>query len=152
MSYSRWTTSTWYTFWSAAGPNMNFKWPTKELKDAQVFEICDFRPYSITYGELKEKGGLAILKEVEEHYSKSSPAVILKGFNDDGEAIYEDTMTEPKNPTKAQLSELGYYFQQFIEDVDQHFEIGNFLFHEWYCPIRNKISWKFRDFIRSLKD
>jgi hypothetical protein len=152
MAYSRWGSSIWYTYWAASSLDSTFKWPTKELKNAQVFHICDYPSYSITYGELKEKGGLAILKDVVEFYSKSHPVKLFKDFDSNGEVIYEDTMTEPKNITKSDLSELSYYFQQFIEDIDQHFELGTFLMHEWYYPIRNKISWKIKSFIRSLRN
>ena len=151
MSYSRWSTSTWYTFWTAMSPKTIYKWPTKELKNKQTFEICDYPPYHITYGELKEKGAIKVLKEVEEYYSKSYPTKLFIDFDADGNAIYEDTTTVPKNPTKHDLSELAYYLQQFIEDVDDHFKLGNFLLYEWYYPIRNNIILKIKSFFRSLR-
>ena len=40
MSYSRWSTSVWYTFW-AVTTGLKYKWPTNELKRSQIFEICD---------------------------------------------------------------------------------------------------------------
>lgn len=46
MSYSRWSNSTWYTFWCAP-LNKN-----KLIKDLQIFEVCSVM--SFTYKELKE--------------------------------------------------------------------------------------------------
>jgi hypothetical protein len=65
MSYSRWSNSVWYTFWTAyPGTKTEFKLPTKKLKDSQMFEICDFPSYYVTYGYIKKKGLDQILKYI----------------------------------------------------------------------------------------
>jgi hypothetical protein len=43
MSYSRWSTSTWYTFWHACSGH---------VKDEQYFEIC--AEHTFTYRQLKD--------------------------------------------------------------------------------------------------
>jgi len=124
MSYSRWSYSTWYTFWASLGEGCEFKFPTKKLKHKQTFEICDFPSYYITYGELMENGLLETLDDVKRVYTHG-------GVN-------------AKNPTEDELDELGVYLLEFVKDVDEHFEWGNFFRYEWYYPLRNKIlnwSW-----------
>ena len=69
MSYSRWGTSVWYTFW-AATIDLSYKWPTNELKRSQVFEICDMPSFRLTYGELQDKGMYSVLEEIKVFYNK----------------------------------------------------------------------------------
>ena len=122
MSYSRWSTSRWYTFWSAMGAaQTEYKWPTQKLKDGQVFEICDMPSYYITYGELKRRSRSAILHEIEQSFENDS-----------------------RRPTWDELVELQEYFTRFIKDVDDHFRFWTFMKYEWYYPFRNKIYWKIR--------
>jgi hypothetical protein len=114
MSYSRWITSIWYTYWSASSEETKYKLPTKKLKYNQVFDICDFPSYSITYGDLMTKDLNTILKEVKEYYID-------------------------KNPTEDELYELSEYLMRFVDDVNDHFKWHNFFRYEWYYPIRNKL-------------
>jgi len=73
MSYSRWSYSTWYTFWSSLEEETvcEFKFPTKKLKYVQTFEICDFPSYYITYGELMENGLFKTLDDVKKYYHQN---------------------------------------------------------------------------------
>jgi hypothetical protein len=73
MSYSRWITSIWYTYWSASSEETTYKLPTKKLKYNQAFTICDFPSYDITYGELMTKDINTILQEVKEVYKDKNP-------------------------------------------------------------------------------
>ena len=126
MSYSRWSHSTWYTFWSGAGESTDYKLPTKSLKDAQVFEICDFPSYYITYGELMNDGLYTILERVQAYYRQSH-------------SRFTDHIPYIKSPTKEEMDELGSYLLEFVKDVDDHFKWYNFFRYEWYYPVRNKI-------------
>ena len=146
MSYSRWSNSRWYTFWSAMGAaQTTYKWPTQELKDSQVFEICDMPSYYITYGELKRRSRSAVLHEIEEHfatnfevpdydYDEESGKLESKGIK-----VFEGT-----RPTWDELNELQLYFTRFIKDVDDHFKFWTFIKYEWYFPFRNKFIFKYR--------
>jgi hypothetical protein len=128
MSYSRWSYSTWYTFWSSLEEETvcEFKFPTKKLKYVQTFEICDFPSYYITYGELMENGLFKTLDDVKKYYHQNHSK-----FTDHPYV---------KNPTEDELAELGTYLLRFIEDVDEHFKWGNFFRYEWYYPLRNKMA------------
>jgi hypothetical protein len=121
MAYSRWNKySVWYTFWSSScSKEIDFRLPTKKLKYAQCFEICDYEPHYISYGELKEKGLKNIIKEVQEIYKE-------------------------RNYEFSEYTNLRWYLIQFMSDVDEHFEWKNFFLYEWYYPVRNKIIWKLR--------
>jgi len=122
MAYSRWSKdSIWYCFWSAVGPDNEFKLPTKKLKDGQVFEICDDPSMYITYGELK-KDFKGRVKEIEKFY----------------------TNNYPKKPTFQQMGEMRKYLLEFIWDIDDHFKWNKFFLYEWYYPVRKKIIWKWR--------
>jgi len=123
MAYSRWSNSYWYTFWSGNSAKTKFKWPTKKLKRKQIFEICDMRPFFISYGDLEDEGMGKIINKVKKVFKK----------------------THPNNPpTEEQLRELMSYINEWREDVDRHFKFSTFMLFEWYYPIRNKIKrlWK----------
>ena len=124
MAYSRWGNSYWYTFWSSlSGTETQFKWPTKQLKRKQVFEICDMKPFFISYGDLEDDGLGKIINRVKKFYKR----------------------TRPNNkPTEEQLRELMDYIEEWRKDVDRHFKFSTFMLYEWYYPIRNKIKrlWK----------
>lgn len=137
MAYSRFSTSIWYTFWFAQ--EMEFQWPTKKLKNSQVFEICDFPSYHITYGELKSKDWRTIIKEIKRFYKRPHPGKLL-GADGKGKLVYNPTTYSPKNPTAQELNELIEYFKAFIKDVDDHFKFWTFIRFEWYYPIINKIK------------
>jgi hypothetical protein len=137
MAYSRFSNSTWYTFWFAS--EMEFKLPTKKLKNQQVFEICDCPSYYVTYEELKTKDWRTIIKEIKRYYKRPHQGQIFVDFDIDGEAVYKPHTYLAKNPTAQELNELVEYFKAFVEDVDDHFKFWNFIKYEWYYPIRNKV-------------
>lgn len=113
MAYSRWGKSIWYTYW-AVGDSIQ--------KQDQCFEICDFPSYRISYGELKEKGIKEVLEGVKAFYNKSHDGKIISGPNENKFTItYENTIFKPKNPTTAELKELGKYLREWEKDVDDHF-------------------------------
>lgn len=141
MAYSRFSTSVWYTFWFAQ--EMEFKWPTKKLKNSQVFEICDFPSYHITYDELKSKDWRTIIKDIKRFYKRPHSGKLL-GTDENGKMVYNPTTYPAKNPTAQELNELIDYFKAFIKDVDDHFKFWTFVRYEWYYPIRNKIYRKFK--------
>jgi hypothetical protein len=138
MAYSRFSNSCWYTFWRV-DEDLEFKWPTKKLKNRQVFEICDFPSYGITYEELKTKDWRTILKEIKRYYKRPHQGKIFVDFDIDGEAVYKSQTYPAKNPTAKELNELVDYFRRFVEDVDDHFRFWNFIKFEWYYPLRNKV-------------
>jgi hypothetical protein len=129
MSYSRWSASIWYTFWAFSG-DTSFKLPTKKLKNSQVFEICDFPSYCVTYGELMNNGLFDTLDDIKKFYSKDHL------YDVNSNSVYK-----AKNPTNEEMDELCMYLIRFIEDVDDHFKWFNFFKYEWYYPLRNKIKW-----------
>lgn len=54
MSYSRWSTSVWYTFWTTySGPN----------KDDQTFDVCDVAAF--TYEQLRRDLDGCVARAVE---------------------------------------------------------------------------------------
>ena len=122
-----------------------YKWPTKKLKDNQVFEICDMPSYHITYGELTTRSRSAILHEIEEHFAQDFE---YRGFDYDeesGKLVRGETKIQKgKRPTWEELNELQEYFSQFIKDVDDHFRFWTFIKYEWYYPFRNKFIFKYR--------
>ena len=147
MSYSRWGSSTWYTFWSAIGDDSQFKWPTKRLMRAQCFQICDMPSYTFTYGELVDKGHNQILANIFAFYKTEHPGKILKELNLD-KLEYEDTVYPAKNPSCNEILELFGYISNWEDDVVEHFKFWTFMRYEWWYPIRNQILWKIQS-IRS---
>jgi len=124
MSYSRWGTSVWYTFWSSNKETEKFfNLPTEKLKRSQIFEICDFPSYRLTYGELKDKGLFQVMTDIENFYS-------IKYDNTD----YEIELS-PKNPTDDELYELMGYILKWEDEMDNHFKVKNFIMDEWVYPI-----------------
>lgn len=131
MSYSRWSNSTWYTFWSAGSPEGFNK------KQEQIFEICDFPSYSVTYKQIKDDID-KVIHDVNEFYSKEHEGEIFDGIKD-GKVTYEPTVWPPKNPSDEELQELKEYMLQFVKDIDYHFKPLVYLKYEYYYPIRNKL-------------
>ena len=129
MAYSRFSNSTWYTFWRCV-ESTEFKLPTKKLKNQQVFEICDFPSYCVTYEELTSNGLFETLDDIKKFYSR-----------DHSYGVDPDSVYKAKNPTNEEMQELGVYLIKFVEDVDDHFKWINFFKYEWYYPLRNKIKW-----------
>lgn len=155
MSYSRWSTSRWYTFWSAMGAESNeYRLPTKKLKRSQVFEICDMPSYFITYGELVDRSRSSILHEVKEHFSKEFEWSGIEINKETGKLENSETqIIKPKPPTWEELRELQDYFGRFIIDVDEYFKPWNFFKYEWLYPIRNKMIFKYRKLkLKYVKD
>jgi len=149
MSYSRWYNSTWYTFWSAStGVTSKYKWPTKKLKYQQVFEICDFPSYYLTYGELEEKGIYGVMSDIRKFYNKPHDGQMFSHWeeleDERKKPAYQDVVYSAKKPTEEELRELMGYISKWREDVDRHFKFTTFMEYEWYYPIRNKIIrlWK----------
>ena len=93
MSYSRWSNSTWYTFWSSStGVTSKYKWPTKKLKRQQTIEICDFPSFTFTYGELEDEGIKKISSKIRKFYNKSHNGKIFKEWDENRKPIYQDTV------------------------------------------------------------
>jgi hypothetical protein len=148
MSYSRWSSSTWYTFWTAMSEETEYKLPTKRRKYNQFFEICDFPSFYVSYGDIKTKGMDNIIDEIKVLYSKSYEGKIMKSSVDENgklHPVYEPHTYPPKNPSSDELSELKGYLERFIKDVDEDFKFIKFMKYAWYYPTRNKIRWKIRD-------
>jgi len=150
MAYSRFGDSTWYTFWAADSADCRYKWPTKQLKNNQVFQICDFPSFSFTYGKLQKAGMGGIISKVAKFYSKEHTGQIFKEWKG-SETIYQDTIYTAKKPTGEELNELMVYIRKWEADVDSHFRFWTFIRHEWYYPIRNKIYWKLKDLTNRIK-
>jgi hypothetical protein len=129
MAYSRWGNSVWYSFWVAS--DMKYKFPIQSLKDEQLFEICDFPSYYVSYGSLKLKGIDEVLKDIKAFYSQNHPGTIFDKFVD-GKITYKETIFEAKNHSDEEIEELRNYLKEFIEDVDKHFKWKNFFYCEWY--------------------
>ena len=144
MSYSRWSNSRWYTYWSSNGSwETEYKWPTEQLKNSQVFEICDIPSYYITYGDLVSRSRSAVLHEIEEHFAKDfewSSLDIVDGKLEPGKT----TTAKGIRPTWEELNELQEYLSRFMKDVDEHFKWNNFFLYEWVYPFKSKIYWKIR--------
>lgn len=138
MSYSRWSNSTWYTFWRFGEEN-SFAFPTNKRKREQVFEICDFPSYQITYGDLKDKGVMQVLREVKAFYTKSHTGEIASSYKDRYEVEYSDRIFEPKNPTGSELVELSGYIAQFEKDVDEEFTLTKYFSNLWDYKIKREI-------------
>ena len=143
MSYSRFGDSTWYTYWSASSNDCQYKWPTKKLKNEQVFEICDFPSFSFTYGKLQKVGIRGIMAKISKFYSKPHPGQMFERW-DGKNPIYTDTVFDAKNPTAEELTELMEYIQKWENDINLHFAFWTFIRYEWWYPIRNK-------FIRNVR-
>jgi len=138
MSYSRWSNSRWYTFWRSE-EETSFAFPTEKRKRAQVFEICDFPSYQITYGELIDKGAYKVLREIRAFYTKPHTGEIASSYKDGYETEYSDTIFEPKNPTGPELVELSGYLAQWQKDVDEAFTLQTYLKDLWEFKIKRGI-------------
>jgi len=148
MAYSRWGSSTWYTFWSADSCNLQYRWPTQKIKRLQCFQICDMPSFTFTYGELKDKGICVVLGEICDFYKKAHPGKILKSLDINEKFEYEDTVYPAKNPSEDEVLELFKYICEWEKDIDEHFKFWTFIKYEWWYPTRNKILWKIQS-IRS---
>lgn len=119
MAYSRWNKhSVWYTFWTASfSDSIRYKLPTNKRKRNQYFEICDLTdPHYVSYGELKDRGIKAVVKDIQEKYKE-------------------------RDIPFWEYTRMRWYLVEFMSDVEEHFEWKNFLLYEWWYPIRNKVYW-----------
>lgn len=151
MSYSRFGDSTWYTYWSASGTDCKFKWPTKKLKNEQVFEICDFPSFSFTYGKLQKVGMRGILSKISKFYSKPHTGQVFESWKGD-RPMYTDTVFEAKNPSTEELTELMEYIRKWENDINLHFAFFTFIRFEWWYPIRNNIKWRIQKIFKNDRD
>jgi hypothetical protein len=136
MSYSRFSNSVWYTFWTSGSPKGINK------KKEQIFEICDFPSYNVTYQQIVDDVD-KVIYEVNEFYSKEHNGQIFDGI-EDGKFKYVPHVWGPKNPSDEELQELKEYMLEFAKDVDEHFKLFNYIKYEVYYPIKNKIYWKMK--------
>ena len=115
MIYSRWGRgSVWYCFWNKSKASMKFKLPTKALKKNQVFQIYDVPSYSVTYGEIKERGISKVLDDISSFYNKHK-----------------------KRPKEKDMMQLMTYIRYFENNVDKEFTIGTFLYNNWIQAIKD---------------
>jgi hypothetical protein len=147
MSYSRWSSSTWYTFWSSDSKS-NYALPTNKRKRAQVFEICDFPSYRITYGELIDKGEYTVLREIKAFYTKEHAGSIADSLGEEYEVEYSDKIFAPKNPTGQELLELSGYISKWQKEVEAAFTIKSYLKDLWNLKIKTGIINLFKNNIR----
>lgn len=138
MSYSRWSTSTWYTYWSASSPSCEFRLPTKKLRHSQVFEICGIPEYQVTYGDLMTKDIGTILDQVKTYFLQPIKKDMLVDIVD-GEWIYEEKELPGVTYTEQEMMELMGYLNEFTKDVSNSFKLKTFFYENWYLPIRNKV-------------
>ena len=113
-------------------------WGGGNKKQEQVFEICDFPSYYVTYKQIKDDIDKVIL-DVNEFYSKEHSGQIFDRIDENGKFIYEPHVWEPKNPSEDELNELKEYMLQFVEGVDYQFKPLVYLKYEYYYPILNKL-------------
>jgi hypothetical protein len=151
MSYSRFSTSTWYTFHTSLSPDCKYKLPTQNLKNSQLFEICDFPSYHISYEDITKLGIDTVINQVKDFYSQEHKGQIFKERDPETNTfIYEDTTYPPKNPTEQELEELKTYILRFKEDVDNDFKLLNFIMLNWYYPVRNKVKFQYLPTIKRI--
>jgi hypothetical protein len=133
MSYSRFGTSIWYTFWTSKSPDGFFS------KGEQLFEICDSHSYYVSYKEVVEDID-RVLSDVKLFYSEDRPGKIFDHVDSETNALtYIDWVYPAKNPTDEEMEELKGYMLTFVQDVDEHYKPINYFKYTYYYPIRNKI-------------
>lgn len=131
MSYSRWGTSAWYTFWNSGSPKLPWSKPD------QIFEICDFPSFRTTYGAIRSDID-GVIGAVALFYDQEHPGQVYGGIvPESGKPFYEDTVWPAKRPTELELEELKQYMLTFVEDMDNHFSLREYLRYEVWYPIRN---------------
>lgn len=109
MSYSRWGNSRWYTFWTTMSPEIKGLFPSKKVKNGQLFEICDDPVHHISYGELTNKPINKTLSEIQLKY----------------------------NCTNEELDELKGYLLAFKVDVDNEFKLNSRIMDVYYTHRNN---------------
>ena len=113
MSYSRWGSSFWYTYWSASGgPN----------KEEQIFEICDVsRNMRFSYREIK-KDMQSCLDKVRSEFAKEKEVEYLVDVFDPSKGS-ETVRFKSLVLEESLLEELGEYMKKFVTDVEKTYEI-----------------------------
>jgi len=119
MSYSRWSSSKWYTFWSTDGG---------KLKDEQTFEIMIDLARSIrfTYKELKEDRDYCIIQVIDLCKNSKDYKFLKEVQTESGQDtkfIYEKRIADPFPIINEDLVELEKYMRQFIKDVEWEYGI-----------------------------
>jgi hypothetical protein len=140
MPYSKWSNSVWHTFWASLGQSQNFKYPTQQLKNSQVFEIYDYPNFVITYNHIKNNKIDDVLNEIKECYSQPHMTSEFHWNEITGEAEFVEQEHPAKNPTDKEILELKGYIEDFINDVDNYFKWYTFFKYEWWYPIKRKIT------------
>lgn len=119
MIYSRWGRgSKWYCFWNKSKLPMQYKLPTKSFKKKQIFQIYDVPSYSVTYGDIQEKGISKILDEISSFYNKNK-----------------------KRPKEKDMMALMTHIRSFQNDVDKEFDVLTFLYYNWIQPTKNRLKY-----------
>ena len=112
MSYSRWGSSCWYTFWSSS---------SDEDRDNQVFEVCDMVcPMRFTYRELS-CGLDECIDQVRKEFGQKRKSRILVNVTEDGEYVYDDVDVNPIDYSEKEFEELKGYMKEFMEDVEENY-------------------------------
>lgn len=139
MSYSRWSNSTWYTFWTSTSPKGFL------AKKQQVFEICDFPSYFVTYQEIVDDVDDVIAK-VKEFYNQPHENPMLLGWDKEtGKPIYDEPVSmEAKNPTDEELEELKGYMLNFVKDIDHFYTPWTYFKYAVYYHYRSKLHRTYR--------
>ena len=93
MSYSRWGSSFWYTYW----------WSNTDVncQEDEILEVCSVM--SFTFEELKNIK--KCVNQIELYYN-------VKGV---------ETQDKGTKPTKEEIKELKGYMLEFVEDVKDHY-------------------------------
>lgn len=142
MAYSRFTTSRWYTYWQITD-NSEFTFPTVKRKNSEVFMIQNFPSIIFTYAELTrniDECLLHVCKRCAHEYEGN----ILK-YNYETGHMEPEFIIYPADPaTEEELQELKGYMQEFISDVDSHYEWRQYFRFEWWLPIRNAVARKLK--------
>ena len=104
MSYSRWSNSSWYTFWCSSNA-------TK--REEEIFSICSIREFS--YRDFVEEGIDFCIEELKKSIEESNKK--NKMFSG---GIYTDKDYE----------ELKEYMQMFVDDVKNHYDTPSQRYHD----------------------
>ena len=106
MSYSRWSNSTWYTYWHCGEEK------DRHVMDKQLFDVCGVMMF--TYKELAEDldGCIARLKHHIENHDKEA----------------RENMFCMDSVTDEELEELKGYMKEFMEDVQA--DLGDPLYED----------------------
>ena len=112
MSYSRWGSSFWYTYWSASGGTN---------KEEKIFEICDVsRNMRFSYREIK-KDMQSCLDKVRSEFAKEKEVEYLVDVFDPSKGS-ETVRFKSLVLEESLLEELGEYMKKFVTDVEKTYE------------------------------